>query len=55
MSIIDADIDRFRILCRHLPEGILDDARGVMLFAHIFLLFGISILIADIKFHQYRH
>lgn len=45
MSIIDADIDRFRILCRHLPAGILDDARGVMFFAHIFLLFCINISI----------
>lgn len=35
-AIIDTDIHRLRIFRRHLPEGILDDPRGVMFIAHHF-------------------
>lgn len=34
LSQIDAGVDRFGILCRHPPEGVFDNDRGVVSIAH---------------------
>ena len=34
LPVIHTGINRFRILICHLPEGILDNAGGIMFIAH---------------------
>ena len=37
LPLVDADVGGVRVLGCHLPEGVLDDDRGVVFIAHHFL------------------